>query len=67
MTRHFCDLCGKEIHKFQDTYRVSLEANADIPYANDPNLVDVDEVCVACANRIHQVVHDLKLEVKQDG
>ena len=62
MTRRFCDLCGKEILKLQDTDRVSVENNADIPYASDPNIVDVGEICPACANRIHQAVQDLKQE-----
>ena len=62
MTKRFCDLCGKEIHNLQDTYRVSVENNADIPYARDPNIVDVGEICPACANRIHQTVQELKLE-----
>ena len=62
MTKRFCDLCGKEIPKIQRIYRISVEDTDDIPYANDPNLVDVDEVCQACANRIHQVVCDLRLE-----
>lgn len=69
MTKCFCDLCGKEIHKLRDTYRVSVENNADIgisaqrgefPYANDPNIVDVREICPACAKRIHQTVQELK-------
>lgn len=60
MTKHFCDLCGKEIR--QDTYRVSMENNARIPYASDPNIVDMKEICPACANRIHQTVQELKLE-----
>lgn len=47
MTKRFCDLCGKEIHKLQDTYRVSVENNADIPYANDPNIVDVEEYALS--------------------
>ena len=38
MTKRFCDLCGKEIHKIRETYRVSVENNADIPYASDPNI-----------------------------
>ena len=62
MTKRFCDLCGKEINKHQDTYRVSVENNADIPYASDPNIVDVGEICSVCANRIHQAVQDLKQE-----
>nr|DAO98806.1 MAG TPA: Acetophenone carboxylase delta subunit [Caudoviricetes sp.] len=62
MTKRFCDLCGKEINSLQDTYRVSVENNADIPYASDPNIVDVNEICPACANRIRQTVKELKLE-----
>ena len=62
MTKRFCDLCGKEINSLQDTYRVSVENNADIPYASDPNIVDVNEICPACANRIRQTVRELKLE-----
>ena len=66
MTKRFCDLCGKEIHKLRDTYRVSVENNADIPYASDPNIVDVivdvGEICPACAKRIHQTVQELKQE-----
>ena len=62
MTKRFCDLCGKEINSFQDTYRVSVENNADIPYASDPNIVDVNEICPACANRIRRTVQELKLE-----
>ena len=62
MTKCFCDLCGKEIHKIKDTYRVSVEKNADIPYASDPNIVNVREICPVCANRIHQAVQDLKQE-----
>lgn len=62
MTKHFCDLCGKEIHNFQETYRVSVENNASIPYASDPNIVNVGEICPACANRIHQTVRELKQE-----
>ena len=62
MTKCFCDLCGKEIHNLRDTYRVSAENNADIPYASDPNIVDVGEICSVCANRIHQAVQDLKQE-----
>lgn len=62
MTKRFCDLCGKEIFKIQDTYRVSVENNADIPYASDPNIVDVGEICPVCANRIHKAVQDLKQE-----
>lgn len=62
MTKRFCDLCGKEIHNLQDTYRVSVENSAGIPYASDPNIVDVGEICPVCANRIHQTVRELKLE-----
>ena len=62
MTKRFCDLCGKEIFNIQDTYRVSVENNADIPYASDPNIVDVGEICSVCANRIHQTVQELKQE-----
>ena len=62
MTKRFCDLCGKEIRNLQDTYRASVENNADLPYASDPNIVDVEEICFACASRIHQTVRDLKQE-----
>lgn len=62
MTKRFCDLCGKEIHNLQETYRVSVENNADIPYASDPNIVYVGEICPACAKRIHQTVQELKQE-----
>ena len=66
MTKRFCDLCGKEIHKIQDTYRVSVESNVSISCASDPDIVDVivdvGEICPACAKRIHQTVQDLKLE-----
>ena len=62
MTKRFCDLCGKEIHNLQETYRVSVENNADIPYASDPNIVYVGEICPACAKRIHKTVQELKQE-----
>lgn len=62
MTKCFCDLCGKEIHNLKEAYRVSVENNADIPYASDPNIVDVEEICPACAKRIHQTVQELKQE-----
>lgn len=62
MTKRFCDLCGKEIFKIQDTYRVIVDNNTDHTYANDPNIVDVGEVCPVCAKRIHQTVRELKLE-----
>lgn len=62
MTKHFCDLCGKEIFMIQQTYRVSVENNADIPYASDQNIVNVREICPACAKRIHQTVRELKQE-----
>ena len=62
MTKRFCDLCGKEIFNIQDTYRVSVDNNTDHTYASDPNIVDVREICPACAKRIHQVVQDLKQE-----
>lgn len=66
MTKHFCDLCGKEIHNLQDTYRVSVESNVRISYASDPDIVDVivdvGEICPACAKRIHQTVRELKQE-----
>ena len=62
MTKRFCDLCGKEINILQDTYRVSVENNATIPYASDPNTVYANEICPACANRIHQTVRELKQE-----
>ena len=62
MTKRFCDLCGKEIHNLKEGYRVSVENNAGIPYASDPNIVDVEEICSVCANRIHQAVQELKLE-----
>ena len=45
MTKRFCDLCGKEIFNIQDTYRVSVENNADVSCASDPNIVDVGEIC----------------------
>ena len=61
MTKRFCDLCGKEIFKIQDTYRISVESNASI-YASDPNIVDVGEICPAFAKRIHQIVQELKQE-----
>ena len=41
MTKRFCDLCGKEIFKIQDTYRVIVDNNTDINCASDPNIVDV--------------------------
>lgn len=62
MTKCFCDLCGKEINNLLDTYRVSVDNNADLNYASDPNIVDVREICPACAKRIHQTVQELKLE-----
>ena len=62
MTKHFCDLCGKEINNLQETYRVSVDNNTDLNYASDPNIVDVGEICPACASRIHQTVRELKLE-----
>ena len=66
MTKRFCDLCGKEIHKIQETYRVSVESNVNISCASDPGImdviVDVGEICPACAKRIHQTVQDLKQE-----
>lgn len=62
MMKRFCDLCGKEIHKIQDTYRVSVESNVSISCASDPNIVDVRGICPACAKRIHQTVQELKLE-----
>lgn len=65
MTKRFCDLCGKEIFKIQETYRVCVESNASI-YASNPDIVDVivdvGEICPACAKRIHQAVQDLKQE-----
>lgn len=30
MTKRFCDLCEKEIHNLQETYRVCVESNASI-------------------------------------
>ena len=39
-----------------------MENIADIPYASDPNIVDVNEICPACANRIRRTVQELKLE-----
>lgn len=62
MTKRFCDLCGKEINDLLDTYRVCVDNNTDRTSASDPNIVDVREICPACANRIHQTVQDLKLE-----
>lgn len=62
MTKRFCDLCGKEIFKIQDTYRVIVDNNTDINCASDPNIVDVGEICPVCANRIHQAVQGLKQE-----
>lgn len=65
MTKRFCDLCGKEIHKIQETYRVCVESNASI-YASNPGIadviVDVGEICPACAKSIHQTVQELKQE-----
>lgn len=62
MTKRFCNLCGKEIFNIQDTYRVSMDNNTDLNYASDPNIVDVREICPACAKRIHQTVRELKQE-----
>lgn len=62
MTKRFCDLCGKEIFKIQDTYRVIVDNNTDINCASDPNIVDVREICPTCAKRIHQTVQELKQE-----
>ena len=65
MTKRFCDLCGKEIHNRQETYRVCVESNASI-YASKQDIVDVivdvGEICPACAKHIHQTVRELKLE-----
>ena len=65
MTKRFCDLCGKEIHNLQETYRVCVESNASI-CASNPDIVDVivdvGEICPACAKRIHQTVQELKQE-----
>lgn len=62
MTKRFCDLCGKEIFKIQDTYRAIVDNNTDINCASDPNIVEVREICPACAKRIHQAVQDLEQE-----
>ena len=65
MTKRFCDLCGKEIFKIQDTYRVSVKSNENI-CASNPGIVNiivnVGEICPACAKRIHQTVQELKQE-----
>ena len=57
MTKRFCDLCGKEIFKIQETYRVCVERNASI-YVSKQDIVDVTvnvgEICPVCAKRIHQ-------------
>lgn len=55
MTKRFCDLCGKEIHNLQETYRVCVESNASI-YASNPDIVDVivdvGEICPACGRKV---------------
>lgn len=65
MTKRFCDLCGKEIHNLQETYRVCVESNASI-YASKQDIVDVivdvGEICPVCAKRIHQTLQELKQE-----
>ena len=65
MTKRFFFFFGKEIHNLQETYRVSVERDASI-YVSDPSIldviVDVKEICPACAKRIHQTVQELKLE-----
>ena len=65
MTKRFCDLCGKEIHNLQETYRACVESNASIYDSNTDIvtvIVDVGEICPACAKRIHQTVQELKQE-----
>lgn len=42
--------------------RVIVDNNTDINCASDPNIVDVREICPACAKRIHQTVQELKQE-----
>ena len=50
------------VRLIQDTYRVIVDNNTDINCASDPNIVDVREICPACAKRIHQTVRELKQE-----
>lgn len=65
MTKRFCDLCGKEVFKIQETYKVCVESNASI-YASKQDIADVivnvEEICPACAKRIRQTVQELKQE-----
>ena len=68
MAKHLASLQDKvarnDFHDREDLKeKIQDSINADIPYASDPNIVDVREICPACAKRIHQTVQELKQEV----
>lgn len=59
MTRHFCDICGKEIHPVQTRYTVEVTSE-EADSGSNSYYVHKPEVCLDCAHRIHRTVHDLE-------
>lgn len=69
MVRRYCDICGKEVEKANEVWRlemISREGNPSVSFDEK-----IDDVCAGCAAIIHcnvsMLQHDLEPEVTAEG
>lgn len=56
ITKHFCDICGREIHSFERKYEFT-ERERIFGYPED---ITVDEMCKDCFNEIRSFIKEKK-------
>ena len=56
MTKRLCDICGKEITKTANGYKITI----DNPYMRAEYLTVISDVCSDCASSIYNYIEGLK-------
>ena len=56
MTKRLCDICGKEITKTANGYKITI----DNPFMRAEYFTVIPDVCSDCANSIYHYIKGLK-------
>lgn len=56
-TIKYCDICGREQHKYFDPFY-----NLSLPLSDGMNIIDItkSDVCSKCAVKLYQKINELK-------
>lgn len=66
MTRHFCDICGKELNRFSlpAKYSITITDNSQVQVDGFDNTTEYTEVCFSCISEINQLIQNKQTYAK---